>query len=83
MTDKSNNDSDSGSDSSRKPGFFNVLQSVLAAMFGVQSDKNRQQDFEKGSAGEYIFIGIIMVVVFILTIMWIVNSAIDDYKAMN
>lgn len=81
MTDNSNNDPNF--ESTKKPGFFSVLQSVLAAMFGVQSDKKRQQDFEKGNAGEYIFIGIIMVVVFILTIMWIVNSAIDDYKAMN
>jgi hypothetical protein len=81
--DQLNNQSDHKKNSDKKPGFFSVLQSVIAAMFGVQSDSKRQQDFEKGNAAEYIVVGIIMVVVFILTIMWVVNSAIDDYKAIN
>tara|TARA_B100002049_G_C15997886_1_gene340190 strand:- start:630 stop:884 length:255 start_codon:yes stop_codon:yes gene_type:complete len=84
MTDnQQDKQTDSNNDSDKKPGFFSVLQSVIAAMFGVQSDSKRQQDFEKGNAAEYIVVGIIMVVVFILTIMWVVNSAIDDYKAIN
>jgi hypothetical protein len=64
-----------------RPGLLSVLQSVVAAMFGVQSDAKRQVDFEKGHPAEYIFIGIIMVVIFILTIVWVVNSAIADYQA--
>ncbi|MEE4244396.1 MAG: DUF2970 domain-containing protein [Kangiellaceae bacterium] len=65
----------------KKPGFFSVLQSVLAAMFGVQSDSKRAQDFEQGNAADYIFVGIVMVIIFIASIMWYVNSAIADYQA--
>jgi hypothetical protein len=68
-------------DTNSRPGLFSVLQSVLAAMFGVQSEEKRQLDFEKGHPAEYIFVGIIMVVLFILTIIWVVNSAIADYQA--
>ena len=66
---------------SKKPGLFGVIQSVLAAMFGVQSESKRQQDFENGSAAEYIFVGIIAVTLFVLGIIWYVNSAIADYQA--
>lgn len=66
---------------SKKPGLFAVVQSVLAAMFGVQSEQKRQQDFEQGSAPEYIFIGIIAVVIFVLSIIWFVNSTIASYQA--
>ncbi len=78
MSEKLSNDNKSNL---KKPGLFGVLQSVLAAMFGVQSESKREQDFEKGDAAEYIFIGIIMVIIFILTIMWVVNGAIADYNA--
>ncbi|WP_144393183.1 DUF2970 domain-containing protein [Pleionea sediminis] len=67
----------------QKPGIFGVIQSVLAAMFGVQSEKKREQDFENGSAPEYIFIGIIMVAAFVLGIMWYVSSVIEEYKSLN
>ncbi len=50
--------------SQKKPGFFGVLQSVLAAMFGVQSEAKREQDFANGNPAEYIFLGIIMVILF-------------------
>ncbi|NVJ49371.1 MAG: DUF2970 domain-containing protein [Gammaproteobacteria bacterium] len=50
-------------------------------MFGVQSEQKRQQDFEQGSAPEYIFIGIIAVVIFVLSIIWFVNSTIASYQA--
>lgn len=65
----------------KRPGILSVLQSVLAAMFGVQSETKRKEDFEKGHPAEYILIGLIMVVIFILTIVWVVNSAINDYQA--
>lgn len=70
-------------ESDKKPGIFGVLQSVLAAMFGVQSESKRQQDFEKGSAADYIFVGIIMVIIFVLSIIWYVQSTIADYQAAN
>ena len=67
--------------SKKKPGLFSIIQSVLAAMFGVQSDTKREQDFEQGNISDYIFAGIIAVIIFILTIIWLVNRLIDDYNA--
>ena len=48
--------------------FKQILQSTLAAAFGVQSHKNRVQDFEEGNAGWFILAGIIFTVVFIFTV---------------
>ncbi len=82
MTDKnSGNDSGDSRLEPKRPGIFSVLQSVLAAMFGVQSESKRKEDFEKGHPAEYIFVGIVMVIIFILTIVWVVNSAVSDYQA--
>lgn len=50
---------------------FKVVLSVIAAMFGVQSSKNRDRDFAKGRPAAYIIVGLIMTVLFILT-LWLV-----------
>ncbi|WP_196138663.1 DUF2970 domain-containing protein [Aliikangiella sp. G2MR2-5] len=60
------------------PGILSVLQSVIAAMFGVQSESKRQQDFENGHPGTYIFVGIVMVIIFIFTLISIVDSILAD-----
>ncbi len=52
---------------------FKVILSVLAAMFGVQSSKNRERDFAKGRPAAYIIVGIIMTVLFILTLVLVVK----------
>jgi len=60
------------------PGILSVVQSVLAAMVGIQSDEKRQQDFEQGHPGTYIFIGIVFVIIFILVLVNIVNSILNE-----
>ncbi|TQV74067.1 DUF2970 domain-containing protein [Aliikangiella marina] len=60
------------------PGVLGVFQSVLAAMFGVQSEEKRKQDFESGSAGNYIFVGIVMVVIFVVTLIYIVDVILEQ-----
>jgi len=52
---------------------FKVVLSVMAAMFGVQSSKNHERDFNKGRPAAYIIVGIIMTVLFILAIWTVVN----------
>lgn len=61
-----------------KVSFFQVFSSVLAAMFGVQSDKNRQRDFNKGKLWHYILGGLIFAAIFIGTLITIVNYALAD-----
>jgi UPF0716 family protein affecting phage T7 exclusion len=55
------------------PSFFSVLGSVLASMFGVQSNRKREQDFTHGKPSQYIIIGLLVTVAFILTIWGLVS----------
>ncbi|MCK5871954.1 MAG: DUF2970 domain-containing protein [Methylococcales bacterium] len=59
-----------------KPTFFQIVKSVLAAFLGVQSKKNRTQDFTDGSPSSYIFVGIGVTLIFILTLVGVVNLVI-------
>ena len=56
-----------------KPTLKQVIQSVLAAAIGVQSNANRQRDFEHGSLSNYLLVGAIATVLFILTLVTIVS----------
>lgn len=58
-----------------KISIFRVVLSVMAAMTGVQSSKNRERDFARGRPAAYIIVGIIMTIVFIL-ILWTVVSLV-------
>jgi len=51
-------------------GFWNVVQSVGAAMIGVQSRKNRERDFTQGKPIHFIFGGVIGTLIF-LFIVWL------------
>ncbi len=51
-----------------------VVQSTLAAAIGVQSKKNRERDFEEGNAGTFIAAGILFTVLFVATIVVVVNA---------
>ena len=57
---------------------FQVISSVVAAMFGVQSDKNRQRDFKKGKLWQYIVGGLLFAGVFIAILVTIVNLALSS-----
>ena len=59
---------------SEKPlGFFQMVGSVLASFFGVQSSKNKQRDFKRGKASQFIAVGILMTAVWYGAIYWLVN----------
>jgi hypothetical protein len=60
-------------DAARAPSFLDVLGSVLASMFGVQSNRKREEDFAHGRPSQYVVIGLIMTAVFILTIWGVVS----------
>ena len=56
-----------------KPGFLNIVQSVLASAFGVQSQQKYQQDFSQTTIVPYIVVGIIFVVLLVLGLIGLVN----------
>jgi len=57
-----------------KPTILNVIKSVFAAAVGIQSDKNRQQDFEYGNLSTYIIVGIIFTVLFVALLALLVGK---------
>lgn len=59
-----------------KPSLLHIFKSVLAAGFGVQSNKNREIDFQQGSLSSYLIVGLIVTLLFIGTIVLIVSVVI-------
>lgn len=57
---------------------FQVVSSVLAAALGVQSSKNRERDFKQGRAGTFIAAGIIFTLLFIGTVLTVVNLVLKN-----
>jgi len=45
---------------------------------GVQSGKNRERDFTSGKPADYIFVGIIAIVLFVLTLVGLVKWILAD-----
>ncbi|MCP5017334.1 MAG: DUF2970 domain-containing protein [Ketobacter sp.] len=78
MTEKPDNSTGAPDSNSADRGFWGLVQSTLAAIFGIQSDKNRQQDFKKGDASQFITMGIIAVVGIVITMILVVNSVLDS-----
>lgn len=57
----------------KKSGVGALVKSILAAAIGVQTDKNREQDFSQGSPLAFIIGGFVFTALFILTIALIVG----------
>ena len=53
--------------------FGQLMKSVLAAFFGVQSDANRERDFKHGKISHFIAIGLLFGLLFVLTIVGVVQ----------
>ncbi|ARU88368.1 DUF2970 domain-containing protein [Pseudomonas sp. M30-35] len=52
---------------------WEMLHSVLAAAFGVQSGKNRSRDFSRGKPRQFIILGVLFTACFVLLIAGIVQ----------
>lgn len=59
-----------------KPSLKQVITSVLAAGFGVQSSKNQERDFKNGRARTFIIAGVIFTIVFVITVFTIVSTVL-------
>ena len=57
----------------KPPTFWQVLHSVMAAAFGVQSAKNRARDFSHGKPSQFLILGLLFTLVFALTLFGIVK----------
>jgi len=57
----------------KTPTLWQVAQSVMYAMIGVQKNKNYERDFTYGKPSQYIFIGLIAVAIFIGVLVTVVK----------
>ncbi len=76
MTDKDSEPGQAGSSHTSErsgTGFLNVMQSVAAAMIGVQSRKNKERDFTHGKPIHFIVGGLIGTALFLLVVWLIVQ----------
>lgn len=56
---------------------WQVFHSTLAAFFGVQSDNNRQKDFQTQSPVPYILMGIVLAVVLVVSLILLVSQVVS------
>lgn len=54
-------------------GLWRTLLSVLAAAFGVQSERNRQRDFAHGKPALFILLGVLFTALFVLLLYAVVR----------
>ena len=52
-----------------KASTWQVVKAVLGAFIGVQSEKQRQQDFQTNSILPYIIVGIITALLFVAALL--------------
>lgn len=57
----------------RKPTLLQVVASVLAAFFGVQSSRNRARDFTHGRAISFVLVGISLTLLLIGFLIFVVR----------
>ncbi|MDR6958479.1 MULTISPECIES: DUF2970 domain-containing protein [Pseudomonas] len=60
----------------KPPTLWQMMHSVLAAAFGVQSGKNRARDFTHGKPSHFVILGITFTVIFALTLFGIVKLVV-------
>jgi hypothetical protein len=62
--------------SSQKASLWQVVKSVAASAMGVQSDVNYKRDFEQSSFVQFLLVGIVFVIIFVVTLIAIVKFAV-------
>jgi len=58
--------------------FAQAAASAAAAMFGVQSSKNRHEDFKAKSPAKFIFMGAVMVCLFVTCVLIAVRCSMQQ-----
>lgn len=69
------NDAPQPPDEQKDVSLGQAAASAAAALFGVQSSKNRERDFSSRSPAKLIFMGAVMVCVFITCVLFAVRCS--------
>lgn len=59
--------------SERGTGLINIAKSTIAAACGIQTNANRERDFQQGKASSFVIAGLVFVTVFVLLMVGIVQ----------
>ncbi|OBP16397.1 hypothetical protein A5320_03020 [Rheinheimera sp. SA_1] len=62
---------------SNKPTLKQIIKAVAGAFIGVQSEHQRQQDFNAQSPLPYIIVGVLMTMLFIAALITIVTLVLS------
>jgi hypothetical protein len=65
------------SEERNKLSFWQVLGSVTSSFLGVQKNERRERDFRQGRARDFIMVGILVTVVFILAVWGVVQLVMN------
>ena len=57
----------------KRPTLWQVFSSVMAAMFGVQSQRQREYDIERGTFSDYAIVGGVFAVLFVVAVIAVVQ----------
>ena len=61
------------SDKEPKLSFWQVLGSVMSSFLGVQKNATRERDFRRGRPRDFIIVGVLMTLLFILAVWGVVQ----------
>lgn len=60
----------------KKLSILQIIGSVFSSFFGVQKDATRERDFRHGRARDFILVGILMTVLFVLAVWGVVQLVV-------
>lgn len=66
-----------GDEPRRKPNLLQVAFSVIAAVFGIQSQNKRERDFKRGDPRDYIAVYVVLVIALVIGMIVVVNLVLD------
>ena len=73
--------SETGKNQDESPvGPLQIISSVFAAAFGVQSSKNRERDFKQGRFINFVIAGILGTALFVGTVYLVVSTVLEQAR---
>mgnify|MGYP000126000247 CR=1 FL=1 len=70
-------DTANNSDDQQTLTLIQTFKSVLWALLGVQSKENLVRDFSRGKASHFIITGLVFVILFVLSLVFVVNLVLN------
>lgn len=56
--------------------FFNAMRSTMASFIGIQTEKQREEDFTNGRPIHFIISGLILAAAFVVVVMLVVKGVL-------